>query len=195
MTVTNKETVQQTVDFVACSSVPLRQSVMGITAIRKINTISTIRNTEVRDNTPTRCSSYLQDIDGGYFSRSLTGSLGPTTQDQPQIITDIEHSATDVITRDLPEDEGIFSRRAPQMSSECPPVCLQMREAKSGAHQKLAKLRKLIRPKKTKVQMFCPHLCPLLYLVSVVSVFFTLLLVLPMCCTSSLCCIILIHSR
>ena len=78
-------------------------------------------------------------------------------QDQTHRITDIEQSATDVITRDLPEDEGIFIRRTPQMSSECPPVFLQKREAKSSAHQKLAKLRKLIRPKKIEVQMFYPH--------------------------------------
>ena len=157
MTVTNKETVPQTIDSVACGSVPLRQHVMGITVIRKINTINTIRNAEVRDNTPTPCSFDLQDIDLGYFSRTLNGSLGPTSQDQPQRVTDIEQSATDVMTRDLPEDEGIFIRRTPQMSSECSPLCLQKREAKSGAHQKLAKLRKLIRPKKTEVQMFYPQ--------------------------------------
>ena len=153
MTVTNKETVPQTVDSVAIGSAPLQQPVMGISVIRKINTINTIRNTEVRDNTQSTCSPDVEDK--GYCSRSLTGSLGPTSQDQPQRITDIQQSATDVITRDLPEDEGIFIRRTPQMSSD---VCLQKREAKSGAHQKLAKLRKLIRPKKNEVQMFCPHL-------------------------------------
>ena len=109
MTVINKEIVPQTVDSVPCGSVPLRR----ISVIRKINTIDTIRNTEVRDNTPTPCSSALQDIDEGYFSRSLTVSLGPTSQDQPQRITDIEQSATDVMTRDLPEDEGIFIRITP----------------------------------------------------------------------------------
>ena len=157
MTVINKETVPQTVDPVTCGSFPVRQPVMGISVIRSINAINTIRNREVRDNTPATCSSDVEDKDEGYCSRSLTGSLGPSSQDQPQRITDIEHSATDVMTRDLPEDEGIFIRRTPQMSSDCPPVCLQKREAKSGAHQKLAKLRKLIRPKKTEVQMFCPH--------------------------------------
>ena len=157
MTVINKETVPQTVDSVACDSVPVRQPVMGISVMLIINTINTIRNSEVRDNTQSTCSPDLEDIDEGYFPRSLTGSLEPTSQDQPQRITDIEQSATDVMTRDLPEDEGIFIRRTPQMSSECPPVCLQKREAKSGAHQKLAKLRKLIRPKKTEVQMFCTH--------------------------------------
>ena len=150
MTVINKETVP-------CGSVPLRQPVMGISVICKINTINTVRNTEVSDNTQATCSPDLEDKDEGYCSRSLTGSLGLASQDQPQRVTDIEQSATDVMTRDLPEDEGIFIRRTPQMSSECPPVCLQKREAKSGAHQKLAKLRKLIRPKKTEVQMFCPH--------------------------------------
>ena len=157
MTVINKETVPQTVDSVPCGSVPLRQPVMGISVICKIKTIDTIRNIEVRDNIPTPCSSDLQDIDEGYFSRSLTGSLGPTSQNQPQRITEIELSATDVMTRDLPVGEVIFIRRTPQMSSECPPVCLQKREAKSSAHQKLAKLRKLRRPKKTEVQMFYPH--------------------------------------
>ena len=185
VTVINRETVPQTVDPVACGSVPVRQPVMGISVMRKINTINTIWNTEVSDNTPTTCSPDLEDKDEVYCSRSLTGSLGPTSQDhpqritdikqsatdvitrdlpedegldQPQRVTDIEESATDVMTRDLPEDEGIFIRRTPQMSSECPPACLQKREAKSGAHQKLAKLGKLIRPKKTKVQVFCPDL-------------------------------------
>ena len=346
MTVINKETAPLTVDTVSCGSFPLQQPVMGISVICRINTIDTIRNTEVGDNTPTPSYSDLQDIDEGYVSRSLTGSLGPTSQDQPQRITDIKQSATDVITRDLPEgegqdqpqritdieqsatdvitrdlpegegqdqpqritdieqsatdvitrdlpecegqdqpqritdieqsatdvitrdlpegegqdqpqritdieqsatdvitrdlpdgegqdqpqrvtdieqsatdvitrdlpegegqdqpqrvtdieqsatdvitrdlpdgegkdqpqrvtdigqsatdvitrdlpeDEGIFIRRTPQMSSECPPVCLRKREAKCSAHQKLDKLRKLIRPKKTEVQMFCPH--------------------------------------
>ena len=157
MTVINKETVPQTVDSVTCGSFPVRQPVMGISVIRSINTINTRWNIEVRDNTPATCSSDVEDKDKGYCSRSLTGSLGPSSQEQPQRITDIEHSATDVMTRDLPEDEGIFIRRTHQMSSECPPVCLQKREAKSGAHQKIAKLRKLIRPKKTEVQMFCPH--------------------------------------
>ena len=155
--VTPDETVPQTVDPVACGSIHVRQPVMGISVIRSINTISTIRNSEVRDNTQSTCSSDLEDKDEGYSSRSLTGSLRPTSQDQPQRTTDIQQSATDVITRDLPEDEGIFIRRTPQMSSVCPPVCLQKREAKSGAHQKLAKLRKLIRPKKNEVQMFCPN--------------------------------------
>ena len=155
--VTHDETVPQTVDPVACGSIPVRQPVMGISVIRSINTINTIRNSEVRDNTQSTCSSDLEDKDEGYCSRSLTCSLRPTSQDQPQRITDIQQSTTGVITRDLPEDEGIFIRRTPQMSSECPPVCLQKREAKSGAHQKLAKLRKLIRPKKNEVQMFCPN--------------------------------------
>ena len=123
MRVINKETVPQAVDSVACGIVTLRKPVMGISVICRINTINTIRNTEVRDNTPTTCSPDLEDKDEGYFSRSLTGSLGPTSQDQPQRVTDIEQSATAVMTRDLPEDEGIFIRRTLQMSSECPPVC------------------------------------------------------------------------
>ena len=157
ISVINKETVPQTVDPVTCGSFPVRQPVMGISVIRSINTINTIRNREVRDNTLATSSSDVEEKDEVYCSRSLTGSLGPSSQDQPQRITDIEQSATDVMTRDLPEDEDIFIRRTPQMSSECHPVCLQKREAKSGAHQRLAKLKKLIRPKKTEVQMFCPH--------------------------------------
>ena len=96
MTVINKETVPQTVNPVACGSFPVRQPVMGISAIRSINTINTIRNREVRDNTQSTCSSDLEDKDEGYFSKSLTGSLGTTSQDQPQRVTDIEQSATDV---------------------------------------------------------------------------------------------------
>ena len=64
MTVINKETVPQTVDSVACGSVPLRQPVMGISVIREINTIDTIRNTEVTDNTPTPCSFDLHTSQG-----------------------------------------------------------------------------------------------------------------------------------
>ena len=61
ITVINKETVPQNVHSVACGSVPLLQPVMGISVIRKINTINTIRNREVRDNTPTTCSPDLED--------------------------------------------------------------------------------------------------------------------------------------
>ena len=200
MTVISKDAAP--VSSVASSTVPARQPVMGISATRKLKTISKAVNTPVVENsdkysTPT-FSSDLEDSDEGYCSRSLTGSLrSSSSQDQPLSVSFNEQSSTEVIALDLPEDEGIFIRRSyPVPVSECPSVCLfpptakrsrvtrrscsmrarkvssvalfgskkelnieeqQKSNVKSAAYQKLAKLRQLIRPKKTEVQMFCPH--------------------------------------